>query len=692
MPTDARPFRRLKAVILDWAGSAVDFGSRAPVEAFAAAFREFGVELDEETIRGPMGLPKREHAARLLSAPEVRQRWRLARGEEPGEAALDAVFERIEAAMAAAASALSIPIPGLLEFVAAARAGGLRIGATTGYTETIMEGVAAAAAKAGYKPDASVCPGPRLPGRPAPWMLLEVARRLDAYPASSVVKIGDTPADIGEGRAAGAWTIGLSLSGNECGLSEKAYGALDEERRVETRARASARLRDADFIVDGIWDCLPALRAIDALLECGVGPETWNRLTREERARATAEIERDAAAARSLGLPISFVPDNPYLLLTPGPLSTSKGVRAVLLKDHCTWDREYNDLVQELRGRLLGLALPLGGAHEAAATGGTARGWSVVPMQGSGSFAVEAAVGSLVPEGGKLLVLENGAYGKRMAETARRAGIEVETISWSERLPVDPDALDAALARDPSITHVGAVHVETTTGILNPAEAIAQVARSRGRALILDAMSSFGGIPTDLEDLRPEALVSSANKCLQGIPGFGFVIARTEALERAKERSRSLCLDLHDQWRGFEEGRGKWRFTSPTHAVRALLRALEELEEEGGVGARHARFVANRDTLVAEFLCAGLEPLLAEPLRSPIITSFIYPEDRRWDFGRFYEELKSRGFVLYPGKISDAQTFRVGSIGHVFPGDFRALGASVRLTLQGMGLGGLAAR
>jgi 2-aminoethylphosphonate-pyruvate transaminase len=194
-------------------------------------------------------------------------------------------------------------------------------------------------------------------------------------------------------------------------------------------------------------------------------------------------------------------------------------------------------------------------------------------------------------------------------------------------------------------------------------------------------MSSFGGIPIDLENLRADVLVSSANKCLQGVPGFGFVVARRELLEASEGRAASLSLDLYDQWRGFEEGAGKWRFTSPTHVVRALVAALDELDEEGGPVARHARYRENRDTLLEEFEAAGFRPLLREALRSPIITSFLYPDIPAWSFESFYERLKERGFVLYPGKVSKARTFRVGTIGHVFPSDFRALGAALREVL-----------
>ncbi len=365
--------------------------------------------------------------------------------------------------------------------------------------------------------------------------------------------------------------------------------------------------------------------------------------------------------------------ENPYLLLTPGPLSTSPGVRHAMLRDWCTWDADYNaGMVQPIRERLVRLA--------------TARdGYTSVLMQGSGTFAVESVIGTEVPPDGKLLVLTNGAYGQRMAAIALRLRIPVAVHDSGETAAPDLARLAAALAADAGITHVGMVHVETTTGLLNPLAEAAAIVKGHGRVFIVDAMSSFGGLPLDIGALDVDYLVSSANKCIQGVPGFGFAIARRALLAKRAGQARSLSLDLHDQWLEMERGQGKWRYTSPTHVVRAFAQALAELEAEGGVAARHARYATNQRLLVQGMQGLGFRPLLPPHLMSPIITTFHNPATPGWSFPAFYERLKARGFVIYPGKISQADCFRIGTIGHVFPADIERLLAAVAACAGGVG-------
>ncbi|ABK18572.1 2-aminoethylphosphonate--pyruvate transaminase [Syntrophobacter fumaroxidans] len=357
--------------------------------------------------------------------------------------------------------------------------------------------------------------------------------------------------------------------------------------------------------------------------------------------------------------PRSF-PENPYILLTPGPLSTSPTVKAVMMRDWCTWDRDYNAIVQDIRERLVALA-----------TAGA--GYTSVLMQGSGTFAVEAALGTALPHDGKLLVISNGHYGDRMALIAGYLGMRSAKLDFGETGRPDPDRVRDTIESDPAITHVAVVHCETTTGMLNPVEEIGRAVKSLGRVFIVDAMSSFGGIPMDIATLGADFLISSANKCIQGVPGFGFVIARRSELEQCAGRSRSLSLDLFQQWKEMETKGGKWRFTSPTHVVRAFAQALNELDDEGGVACRNARYRENRRILTAGMRALGFECLLPEALQSPIITSFLTPGRPGFNFNSLYQELKSRGFVIYPGKVSEADTFRIGTIGHVFPEDMHRL-------------------
>jgi 2-aminoethylphosphonate-pyruvate transaminase len=354
------------------------------------------------------------------------------------------------------------------------------------------------------------------------------------------------------------------------------------------------------------------------------------------------------------------LPANPYLLLTPGPLTTTAGVKAVMMRDWCTWDEDYNRLVQAIRGELTALA--------------TAEpGYTSVLIQGSGTFGVEAAVTTAVPDTGKLLVLANGAYGRRIGQIAERSRIPFRVVDSGELCPPDPDETAAVLREDPSITHVAVVHCETTTGMLNPVAAIGRAVKSGGRCFIVDAMSSFGGIPLDAAAIGADYLISSANKCIQGVPGFAFVVARRQELEKTRGRARSLSLDLYDQWATMEAHQGKWRFTSPTHVVRAFFQALQELKAEGGIGARHARYRENHRLLADGMQALGFEPLLPAALRSPIITAFHRPADPAYDFRDFYDRLKTQGFVIYPGKVTERETFRIGTIGDVHPADIRRL-------------------
>lgn len=362
------------------------------------------------------------------------------------------------------------------------------------------------------------------------------------------------------------------------------------------------------------------------------------------------------------------LPDNPYLLLTPGPLSTTLDVKAAMLKDWCTWDDDYNNLVQSVRRTLVDLAT-------------SSEGYTAVLMQGSGTASVESVIGSAIPETGKLLVLTNGVYGTRIAKIADCLKIPVLTLDSGEIGSFDVNRLASTLEYDPDITHVAVVHCETTTGMLNPIDQVSAIVKQHGKVYIVDAMSSFGGMEMDAADLGIDFLISSANKCIQGVPGFGFVVAKTRCMQAIKGFSRSLSLDLYDQWKCMEDNNGKWRFTSPTHVVRAFAQALVELEEEGGIVKRAERYRNNQRTLVKGMRALGYETLLEDNHQSPIITSFYSPEHPDYSFKVFYEQLKTRGFVIYPGKVSAADCFRIGNIGDVCPDDIERLLVAVEQSM-----------
>lgn len=364
-----------------------------------------------------------------------------------------------------------------------------------------------------------------------------------------------------------------------------------------------------------------------------------------------------------------FIPDNPYLLLTPGPLSTSKGVRNALLRDWCTWDDDYNKgIVQVIRKRLVELAC----ADE--------DNYTAVLMQGSGSFGVESCLGSVVPQNGKLLIVTNGAYGKRMVKMCQVMDVAFLELSFAETEAIDVNKVECVLCEHKELTHMAAVHCETTTGILNPLEQLSALAKKHKKIMIADAMSSFGGIPIPVAQWGIDFLISSSNKCIQGVPGFSFIIANRQALSKCENNAKSYSLDLYDQWKTMDKS-GKWRFTSPTHVVRAFYQAIEELLQEGGPQKRFERYSANQKALVEGMEGLGLKTLLSKQIQSPFITSFLYPYDG-FDFIKFYMDMKEKGFVLYPGKISQAETFRIGTIGEIYLEDIQKLIKTIQEALK----------
>jgi len=341
------------------------------------------------------------------------------------------------------------------------------------------------------------------------------------------------------------------------------------------------------------------------------------------------------------------------LLFTPGPLTTSASVKAAMQRDIGSRDTDFIKLVAGIRSELLHIA---GVSRE--------QGYEAVLIQGSGTFGLESVISSVIPRKGRLVVLGNGAYGERMAAIAERLGISIRLVRWPENESPDPGNVQRLIEEEPAATHVAIVHCETTTGILNPIDEIARIVKAGRREFIVDAMSSFGGVPIDLSKQEIDYLISSPNKCLEGVPGFSFVLARRAALEASKGRARSVSLDLFAQWEGLEQN-GQFRFTPPTHALLAFARALEELREEGGVAARSARYQANHETLRTGMRRLGFVEYLPAERQSNIITAFRYPDDPTFRFEDFYHCLRARGFVIYPGKLSRANCFRIGTIGRI---------------------------
>ena len=364
--------------------------------------------------------------------------------------------------------------------------------------------------------------------------------------------------------------------------------------------------------------------------------------------------------------------DRDRILLTPGPLTTTLRTKLAMLRDWGSWDSDFNALTAGVRSKLLDI-IDGHGTHV------------VVPLQGSGTFSVEAAVATVVPRDGHVLVLDNGAYCKRAARLSALMGRRTSVLGFAEDEPVSAVALEARLASEGGITHVIAIHCETGTGVENPLAAIAKVCERHGVGLIVDAMSSFAALPIDARTTRFDALVAASGKCLEGVPGMGFVFLRKAILDGCAGHSQSLAMDLHDQ-HVYMQKTGQWRFTPPTHVVAALAEAIEQFTEEGGQPARLARYRGNCATLVEGMQALGLKPFLRPEVQAPIIVTFHAPAHPAYDFKRFYAGAKARGFMLYPGKLTAVETFRVGCIGAIGANEMRQAVAAVAATLAEMGI------
>ena len=364
--------------------------------------------------------------------------------------------------------------------------------------------------------------------------------------------------------------------------------------------------------------------------------------------------------------------DRDRILLTPGPLTTTLRTKLAMLKDWGSWDSDFISITASLRQRLLDTVH----GHDTHV---------VVPLQGSGTFSVEAAVATVVPRDGHVLVLDTGASCKRAAKLTEMMGRRASVMAFNEDEPVSAAALDARLKAVSSVTHVVLIHCETGTGVENPLAEVAAVCERHGKGLIVDAMSSFAALPIDARTVRFDALVAASGKCLEGVPGMGFVFLRKAVLEGCAGHSQSLAMDLFDQ-ETYMQRTGQWRFTPPTHVVVALHEALSQFIEEGGQSARLARYADNCRTLIDGMAALGFKPFLKPELQAPIIVTFHAPAHPAYDFKRFYECAKARGFLLYPGKLTQLETFRVGCIGAIGAVEMKQAVAAVADTLQELGI------
>lgn len=600
--------KTIKAVIFDWAGTTVDYGCFAPVKGFVDGFKSIGVDITNEMARKPMGLLKIDHTRAIAAMlPEAISEEHILKAYEVFEKTLFANIEQ------------HCDIKDhVVETVAALRRQGIKIGSTTGYTSAMMEKVIPKAAEQGYSPDCCIAPDQTVKGRPYPYMIWNNLMHFGIADPREVIKIGDTTADVAEGKNADCWTVGVIMGSSELGLTRDEVAALskDELKDRKAVARSAYYKAGADYIIDDMNELFDVV----------------------------ADINRRLAQNTS------------RKLLTPGPLTTRYSVKHAMLTDHCTWDDEYKAITTSVMNDITQIS-----ANDDYAT---------VLLQGSGSYAVEAMINCLCRKKDKILFLVNGEYGNRMLTIAENSRRDYEYLKFDMIQPIDIEKVEKRLKKNKDIDVVVFVHCETTTGIINPLKKIAKLAKSYGKKVLVDAMSSFAAYEIDMPGLDIDALAASSNKCLEGLPGLSFVIVKKTLLEKSEGQSYSHSLDLFNQYQGLYSGGGKFRFTSPTNVLLALSQAIDEYKKEGGLSARKSRYIENHEILVKGLGKLGIHSIVAPEHQSYIITTF---ELGSFDFSELYNTLKAKGFVIYPGKLTTLPTFRLGNIGDVYPSDMAEL-------------------
>jgi len=606
----------IKAAIFDWAGTTVDYGCMAPIKGFVDGFKSIGVEITNEMARKPMGLSKIDHtrAIAAMLAEPVSEEQIL----NAYEVFEETLFSNIEQHCGI--------LDHVVDTVSALRQQGVKIGSTTGYTSAMMEKVLPKAAEQGYSPDFCISPDQSVNGRPFPYMIWNNLMHFCISDPREAVKIGDTVTDIAEGRNADCWTVGVIMGSSELGLTRDEAAVLSDEElnNRKVAVRATYYQAGADYIIDDMSELLDVITDIN-----------W---------RLTLNTSRK--------------------LLTPGPLTTRHSVKRAMLTDHCTWDDEYKEITISVMKDITSIA-----ANSDYAT---------VLLQGSGTYAVEAMINCLCRKKDKVLFLVNGEYGKRMLTIAEKAYMDYDYLTFDMTKPIDSKKVEKILKKDKDIDIVAFVHCETTTGVLNPVKAITKLAKSYGKKVFVDAMSTFAAYEIDMPGLDIDALAASSNKCLEGPPGLSFVIAKKKLIEKSEGKSYSHSLDLYDQYLGLYAGGGKFRFTSPTNVLLALRQAIDEYKKEGGLPARKARYIENHEVLVQGLEKLGINSIVKPDHQSYIITTF---DLGNLDFSGLYAALKSKGFIIYPGKLTSMPTFRLGNIGDVYPSDMSALVAAISESL-----------
>lgn len=627
--------RKVKAVVFDWAGTTIDYGCRGPLAVFLELFDKKGIPITVEEASKPMGKLKIEHIRELLQMERIKQEYLRKFNKIPDENTVNEFNNEFEPMLFKILPEYTDLLPYVNETVSQLRGEyNLKIGSTTGYTKQMMNIVAPLVEKKGFKPDFMISSSEVRQGRPHPWMIFENAKHFNISNMEEIIKVGDTIADIKEGNNANCWSIGVVEGSSLLGFTKNQYdqaiksnlALVDKKKKIVISIYEE---NNVDFVINSIKNLPDLIDKINENINNGFYP--GGRMS---------------------------IPKQPYKMFTPGPITTSLNVKLPMLTDWGSREDEYMKLVQNVRKETTNLAFNNSKDMNDQ--------YTTIIMQGSGTFGVESCISSVIPKEGKILVLINGQYGDRMAKIAKQIGINCVTLEFEETDTPELIKIENMLKKDKTITHIGHIHSETTTGILNPINEINKLAKKYNKITIVDAISSFGCINIDMIQDNIDFLISCPNKCLQGVPGFSFIIAKKTELEKCRNTiARSFSLDLYSQWEFLEKSKGGFRFTTPTHVIRAYDKGIEELKAEGGICKRFERYSTMQKILQIGMKELNFKPFELGKYQGPIITTFHSPKCKKYDFKKFYDTLKSKKCVIYPGKLTKLDTFRIGTIGHL---------------------------
>lgn len=638
--------KSIKAVIFDLP-TIIRFGKVSQVKTLHNVFEKQEIEISEEEVKPSFGVTIKEHISNLLRQENVRDQYNKRFHRQIDELFIKNFWNKYIFELEEDLVINSEPLIEAENLFRLLKSEGIKTATTTDFSQQFTERFLNKYFKSRKNfPDISLSYNNAKFGRPYPYVINEISEILEIPDSDSIVKLGSNFLDLEEAKNAKVWGGAVI---------ENYFNQINEEHKLSSgenlthkfkKVENSFIFKEADLILSKLADV----------------PEHINRLNRR--------LDQGEFPGGRMKYP-----NQKYLLYTPGPLTTSKRVKLPMLVDHGSRETEYMETVQEIRKELVKLALNDTNRDfkNRKVNEDLEKKYTTVIVQGSGTFGVEATIASVIPKTGKLLVIINGAYGKRMQQMAKIHNINYVVLTYDENEVPNVLDIDSMLTKDKDITHVGVIHSETTTGILNPIDVIAKVVKNHSKILIVDAMSSFGAIPIDVNTLGIDYLVSSSNKNIQGVPGFSYVIARTEDLAKAKDATtytrKTLSLDLYDQWDYLEKSKGGFRFTSPVHTLMSFKEAIYELIEEGGVNSRFDRYKKLQSTLDRGMTEMNFKAFDLKGHQGPIITTFHSPKCPKYDFNRFYEELKKRGCVIYPGKLTKEDSFRIGTIGYLQPSD-----------------------